>query len=240
MSDLIRTENVSVCYNGKTVLRDVSLAVGAGDFVTVVGPNGAGKSTLLQCMLGFFRPDSGRVVKSPGLSVGYLPQRRATDDLMPMRVDRFLRLRRRVRRAVWDATLDEVELAPLLKRTLHSLSGGQMQRVLLARALLGEPRLLVLDEPEQSMDISGRHGFYNLLARIYENRGVGVLMVSHDLHLVMSCTTRVVCLYHHICCTGRPHAISQDPEFVALFGPDVGRLMSVYHHGHDHTHNNVG
>ena len=235
MSALIEADNIFVREGRRFILREVSLSVGVHDFITVVGPNGAGKTTLLKCMLGFFKPTRGRIIRRSQLRVGYLPQKLAPDKVMPLCVERFLRLRRRIAPSVWASVVEETQMQDLLGTPLYALSGGQLQRALLARALLGEPQLLVLDEPAQNLDIAGQRQFYEVLERAHKTREVSVLMVSHDLHFVMSRTNLVVCLYHHVCCSGRPHAVAKEPEFVSLFGDDFGRLMSVYHHTHDHT-----
>lgn len=233
---LIAADNISVRRRGKAVLHEVSLRVERHDFVTVLGPNGAGKTTLLKCLIGLHKPDGGTVMRTSGLKIGYVPQRLAVAPDMPLRVRAFFALRRRAVAAVIDRTAEETGVASLLDKPLYELSGGELQRVLMARALLEAPDLLVLDEPTQNLDVSGQLAFYRLLARLYEQRQFAILMVSHDLHLVMAATRRVVCLYHHVCCHGAPHVVAQDPEFIALLGNDMARLTAVYHHAHDHQH----
>ncbi len=236
---LISAHNVTVVRGRHALLQDVSLHVGERDFITVVGPNGAGKSTLLKCLLGFHKPDSGAVTRGPGLKIGYVPQRFSTDRAIPISTRRFLTLRRRAGRAAVARVAAETAVADVLDQPLYALSDGELQRVLLARALLGEPQLLVLDEPAQNLDISGQLAFYKLLDQVYKERALGILMVSHDLHLVMASTRRVVCLFHHVCCSGKPHEVAKDPDFIALFGDDMARMMSVYHHVHDHVHDHM-
>ena len=233
---LAAANGVSVVRRGFAVLRDVSLRVEYGDFVTIVGPNGAGKTTLLKCIAGILKPDSGTVFRARDATVGYVPQRLFAEDAMPISARAFLSLRRR-------ASADEIaEIAAetfseaVLDRPLHSLSGGEMQRILTARALLDSPDLLVLDEPTQNMDVGGQLAFYDLLSRLHQRRKMAVLLVSHDLHLVSAATRRVVCLYHHICCEGEPHVIARDPEFISLLGGDIAKMTAVYHHSHLHTH----
>ena len=229
---LTAAENVSVKRRGFAVLRDVSLRVERGDFVTIVGPNGAGKTTLLKCLAGLLTPDSGTVVRASGASVGYVPQRLSAADAMPLSARAFLSLRRGATAAAVARIAEETAVSATLDSPLHALSGGELQRVLTARALLGSPDLLVLDEPTQNMDVSAQLAFYELLERLYRRRKMAVLLVSHDLHLVMAATRRVVCLYHHICCQGAPQAVARDPEFVALLGGDMARMTAVYHHAH--------
>lgn len=233
---LISAKNVSVERDQKAILRDVSLDVKPKDFVTIIGPNGAGKSMLLKCLLGFYKPDSGQVVRQEGLRIGYVPQRLVADHTMPLQVQRFLTLGIKPPREVMTQVTQETATDELLKKPIYVLSGGELQRVLLARALLHQPELLVLDEPAQNLDVPGQLAFYKLLDQIYLERDISILMVSHDLHLVMSSTKQVVCLFHHICCSGEPQTVTKDPEFVSLFGDDMARMMAVYHHDHEHVH----
>lgn len=235
-TSLLRAENITVTRQGKTVLNNVSLAVGARDFITIIGPNGAGKSMLLKCLMEFYAPDSGTITRSPGLRIGYVPQRLIPDHTLPITVARFLALRKQATKANIRTVAEETGIADILDTPLHVLSGGELQRALLARALLDDPGLLVLDEPAQNLDISGQLAFYKLLERIYAERALSILMVSHDLHMVMASTKQVVCLYHHICCSGEPHMVTKDPEFIALFGNDMARMMAVYQHEHNHKH----
>ncbi len=236
MNNLIQVDNISVIRDRKQILSNVSLEVGVNDFITIIGPNGAGKSMLLKCLMGFYQPDSGAVACSPNLKIGYLPQRLVADLTMPITVKRFLQLRKTTNPNELTNVIDETQIASLLSLPLYVLSGGELQRVLLARALLDQPQLLILDEPAQNLDVSGQLAFYKLIEKIHLERKLAVLMVSHDLHLVMSSTKKVVCLYHHVCCSGEPQVVTQDPEFISLFGNDMARLMSVYHHTHDHAH----
>ncbi len=220
----------------REILKDVSLTVNERDFITVIGPNGAGKSMLLKCLMGFYEPDRGVVSRNRNMRIGYVPQSLTADRALPITVRRFLGLRKKVDgRAICEAG-EETAVLELFERPMHVLSDGELQRVLLTRALLGDPALLVLDEPAQNLDISSQLALYKLLERIYNERGLSILMVSHDLHLVMSCTRQVVCLFHHICCSGEPQAVARDPEFISLFGNDMARMMAVYHHTHDHRH----
>lgn len=236
MADLLAAQHISVRRDGRTILDDVSLGIGEKDFITIIGPNGAGKSMLLKCMMGFYAPSAGKIIRRSGLKIGYVPQRLVADQTVPIRVRRFLTLRKRASAAEIERVAGETAITDYLDQPLHVLSGGELQRVLLARALLDNPALLVLDEPAQNLDVTGQLGFYRLIERIYEERDISILMVSHDLHLVMSSTREVVCLYHHICCSGAPHLVTRDPEFVGLFGSDMARLMAVYNHSHDHGH----
>ena len=236
MNTLISAQNVSVIRQGKAILNDVSISVGKQDFMTIIGPNGAGKSMLLKCLMGLFQPEKGTVSRQNDLKIGYVPQRLTPDHSMPITARRFLSLRKKTDPANLDKTIEETGIAPVLHKPLAVLSGGELQRVVLARSLLDQPDLLVLDEPAQNLDISGQLGFYKLLDHIYSTRKISILMVSHDLHMVMASTRQVVCLFHHICCSGEPHTVTRDPEFISLFGRDMANMMAVYQHSHNHQH----
>ena len=175
--------------------------------------------------MGLTKPDEGHVKRKPSLTIGYVPQRLSVDQTIPISARRFLTLRKTVDVSTFDQVVAETKLSPFLDKPLHVLSGGEMQRILLARALLGDPELLILDEPAQNLDVSGQLSFYKLLEQIFARREVSILMVSHDLHLVMSSTKQVVCLYHHICCTGKPQTVTKDPEFISLFGDEMARCL---------------
>ena len=218
----------------------MDLAVRPGEIVTLVGLNGAGKSTLIRVLLGIVRPDAGEVVRAPGLRVGYSPQQVHRDPVLPMTVRRFLTLGAPAPRERLEALLDEVGAGAILAHPMAEISGGELHRVLLARALLREPGLLVLDEPLAGVDVTGQSELYRLIARIRDRHGCGVLLVSHDLHLVMAATDTVVCLNRHVCCTGHPRSITRHPEFISLFGPHVSSVLAVYQHSHDHRHDALG
>ncbi|UYP30426.1 zinc ABC transporter ATP-binding protein ZnuC [Pseudomonas sp. Z8(2022)] len=232
---LIRLDGVAVSFNGQPVLDDVQLSVQPGEIVTLIGPNGAGKTTLVRVVLGLLQPERGSVQRTPRLRIGYMPQKLHVDATLPLSVLRFLRLVPGVDRARALAALAEVGAEQVIDSPLQSISGGELQRVLLARALLREPQLLVLDEPVQGVDVAGQAELYRLISRLRERHGCGVLMVSHDLHLVMSATDQVVCLNRHVCCSGHPEQVSGDPAFIELFGQDA-RSLAIYHHHHDHDH----
>ncbi|MDG1273241.1 MAG: ATP-binding cassette domain-containing protein [Alphaproteobacteria bacterium] len=236
MLPLISASSVTVTRDNKNILDNVSFDVGVKDFITILGPNGAGKSMLLKCLMGFFKPESGKIDKKAQLRIGYVPQQFTSEQTMPITVERFLQLRKSVPMGDIIAVATETNIETLLQKPLHILSGGERQRILLARSLIGDPELLVLDEPAQNLDISGQLAFYKLLEKIYTTRALSILMVSHDLHMVMATTKQVICLFHHICCSGEPQVVTRDPEFVSLFGHDMAEMMAVYQHGHNHTH----
>lgn len=233
---LVELAGVSLSRAGRPLLEGVDVAVAPGRIMTVIGPNGAGKTTLVRVMLGLEKPDRGRVKRAPGLTVGYMPQRLVVPEHMPLNVEHFLRLGGRVDAGRLRDLAVEVGIVHLLPRAMQALSGGEHQRVLLCRALLRDPRLLVLDEPVQGVDIGGQAALYQLINRIRERRGCAVVMVSHDLHLVMAATDEVICLNRHVCCAGHPDTVSRHSEFLALFGPEVQRAMAPYTHHHDHRH----
>lgn len=233
---LIQTRNLSVQIGQTPILRDITLQVQRGDIVTVIGPNGSGKSTLLKTIIGALKPSDGRIVLSPGLSIGYVPQRLHIDETLPMTVKRFLQLPRRASAPAIRSTMANAGVPDLLDQQLLSLSGGQLQRVLLARALLEEPDLLLLDEPTQGLDRRGTANFYKQIDRIRHSLNCGVIMVSHDLQVVMRQSERVICLNGRICCEGKPEVVSNSSEYRALFGfEDDDDTLALYsHRDHDH------
>ena len=225
-----------VRYGGRTVLDRVSIDVHRGEVVSLIGPNGAGKTTAVRALLGLIKPDSGTVHHEPGVVVGYVPQRIEPESLLPLSVRRFLAMAGRRVPGEAAAVLDEVGIAPVIDRQLSDLSGGEFRRVLLARALLRDPDLLVLDEPVQQVDFSGQVAMHQLIGRLRDRRGCGVLVISHDLHVVLGATDRVICINGHVCCAGEPEAVSRHPEYVSLFGPHAAAALAVYTHDHDHSH----
>ncbi len=243
---LIAAEGLAVQFGATLALTQVALTVNEGEVVTLIGPNGAGKTTLVRAVLGLIAPSAGRVWRRPGLRIGYAPQRMAIDPVLPLTVRRFLSLARPGSaskvgaNAEIGAALERVAAAALAGQSIHELSGGEFQRVLLARALMRDPELLVLDEPVQGVDFAGQIALYDLIGRLRETLGLGVLMVSHDLHVVMAATDRVVCLNHHVCCSGAPEAVSRNPEYTALFGAAAARGLAIYSHHHDHEHDLKG
>lgn len=236
---LVRMAGVGLCLGGKEVLTGISLGICRGEILTIIGPNGGGKTTLLRIMLGLLNPDQGTVHRAAGLRIGYMPQRITFDPVLPLTVRRFLTLSAPQSEARLVAGLDEVGVPALLEAAIHNLSGGELQRVLMARALLREPDLLVLDEPAQGVDVNGQVELFDLISRISHQRGCAVVMVSHDLHLVMAATDRVLCLNRHICCTGSPGAVQANPAFLTLFGPRALGNLAIYSHQHDHHHDPV-
>jgi zinc transport system ATP-binding protein len=222
------------------VLDHIDVAVSPGEIVTLIGPNGAGKTTLVRVLLGLEKPDCGEVRRRKDLRIGYVPQRFDVDAVIPMTVDRFLTLGGAQCGIGVVSILAEVNAGHTRHQQLSHLSGGELQRVVLARALLREPNLLVLDEPVQGVDYAGEAELYNLIARLRDERGFGVLLVSHDLLIVMARSDRVICLNRHVCCSGVPETVAQHPAYARLFGADASRAFAVYRHDHDHRHDIAG
>lgn len=233
---LIRAEDISVNLGGRQVLHDVHMEVHEREIVTIVGPNGSGKTTLLRVLIGAIQPDQGRVERAPGLRIGYVPQKLDLDSTLPITARRFLSLPKRQPGAAITAALERAGALAIQRQPLASLSGGQFQRVLLARALLTRPQLLLLDEPTQGLDQPATAAFYTLIAELRDELGCAVLMVSHDLHVVMQASDRVICLNGHICCEGTPTDVSAAPEYRALFGTGTRGALALYRHEHDHEH----
>lgn len=233
---LLRAENVSLRFGDLAVLDGVSLDIAPGEIVTLVGPNGSGKSSLVKVLTGTLTPGTGRVWRKPGLRLGYVPQKLALDASLPMPVLRFLNLPTRRDPDRIREVMEETGITGLGDRQLAALSGGQLQRTLLARALLGAPELLILDEPTTGLDQPGEAAFYRQLEDLRDRLGIAVFMVSHDLHVVMSASDRVICLNHHVCCEGTPRVVRDAPEYRALFGEGTRGALALYQHHHDHDH----
>jgi len=233
---LIAADHICVRFGTDEVLHDISLSVQPGEIVTILGPNGSGKSTLLRALLGIVPSAEGRITRQPGLKIGYVPQRLTIDRTMPITVRRFLSLPTRVTDAAAEEALSRTGMAGQGAEQMTTLSGGQLQRVLLARALLGKPQLLMLDEPTSGLDQPGEAAFYRLIEEVRRDTGAAVLMISHDLHVVMAASDRVICLNGHICCEGTPRVVSTAPEYRALFGLGTQGALALYRHEHDHDH----
>ncbi|MEQ9042093.1 MAG: metal ABC transporter ATP-binding protein [Silicimonas sp.] len=233
---LVDVRDLAVSYSGKTVLSGVDFSIDAGEIVTIVGPNGSGKSTLMRAILGAVRPSRGRVTRAPGLRIGYVPQKLHIDQTLPLTVNRFLDLPKPITADTRRRALDRAGVSDLGAQQMSSLSGGQFQRVLLARALLGEPQLLILDEATQGLDQPGSASFYEEIETVRHDTGAAILMVSHELHVVMAASDRVICLNGHICCEGAPEHVASAPEYRALFGTGTRGTLALYRHEHDHAH----
>lgn len=231
---LVELHHVAYQIGNKPILENIGLRIFPKEIVSLIGPNGAGKSTLIKILVGLLKPTEGKVIVKPGITIGYTPQKMQLGALLPLTVFRFLKLVQAKRPL--QEILSELKISPVLLETMvWNLSGGEWQRVLLARALLQKPDLLILDEPAQGIDLMGQTELYALLRHIRDKYACGILLVSHDLHIVMAGTDRVICLQQHICCEGHPATVSKDPAFQALFGP-VAKDLALYTHQHDHHH----
>lgn len=233
---LIELQNAGIFRDGRWLVRNVDLHVARGEIVTLIGPNGAGKSTAAKMALRILKPDEGKVIHLPRLRIGYVPQKIMIDRTLPLSVERLLTLTGPLSKTEIHAALEAVGIPHLLKAEIAHLSGGEFQRALMARALARKPDLMVLDEPVQGVDFSGEAALYELIARLRDETGCGVLLISHDLHLVMAATDRVVCLNGHVCCSGTPRDVTASPEYLQLFGSRAVGPLAVYEHRHDHTH----
>lgn len=233
---LVTVHDLSVRYGARTVLSGVSLGVEPGEIVTIVGPNGSGKTSLLRAIIGAVKPFRGHVEQGRGVKIGYVPQKLHIDETLPITVSRFLKLPGGVGPDDIDQALTQAGVPDLSGAQLSKLSGGQFQRVLLARALIGKPDLLLLDEATQGLDQRGSASFYQQIETVRQDTGCAVLMISHELHVVMSASDRVICLNGHVCCEGTPAVVASAPEYRALFGTGTGGALALYRHEHDHGH----
>ena len=237
MSDaLITLNNISLSHNGKNVLDDVSFKLHEGEFITLIGPNGAGKSSLIKVLLGVIKQDSGDITYTDNIRLGYTPQTFSANPFIQISVKDFLTLNQKLDSEFMLKTFELTGIKDLLKSPLKNLSGGELQKVLLTRALLNKPNVLILDEPAQNLDVDGQMQLYKLIQDIHQQQNCAVLMVSHDLHRVMKESTQVLCLYHHICCEGLPESILKDEKFNDLFADQINDLMATYEHHHNHHH----
>lgn len=233
---LIELKGAGVYRDGRWLVRNVDLTIHRGEIVTLIGPNGAGKSTTAKMALHILKPDEGDIRHTKGLRIGYVPQKINIDRTMPLSVERLMTLTGPLPKADIVRALDAVGITHLLKAEITNLSGGEFQRALMARALARKPDIMVLDEPVQGVDFAGEAALYELIAKLRDDTGCGVLLISHDLHLVMAATDRVICLNGHVCCSGTPRDVTASPEYLRLFGSRAVGPLAVYEHHHDHTH----
>jgi zinc transport system ATP-binding protein len=232
---LVQLDGAGLSRGQRWLVRGVDLAVRAGEIVTLIGPNGSGKSTTAKLALGVLKPSEGTARQRPGLKTAYVPQKVSIDWTLPLRVDGLMRLTQWLSDAEMKTALESTGAAHLLKREVRHLSGGEFQRVMLARAVARKPDLLVLDEPVQGVDFSGEIALYDLIKKVRDQSGCGILLVSHDLHMVMAATDHVICLNGHVCCHGTPQTVAESAAYKQLFGDRAGAL-ALYQHHHDHTH----
>lgn len=235
-ASLVTLTNAGLERAGRWPVRGVDLSVARGEIVTLIGPNGSGKSTTAKLALGIVKPSEGVAERQPDLRIGYVPQKIAVDWTLPLTVKRFMNLTRRIAPQSAKAALETTGVVHLMESEVRTLSGGEFQRVLLARAIANNPDLLVLDEPVQGVDFSGETALYNLISEVRTALNCGVLLISHDLHVVMAATDRVICLNGHVCCKGTPQKVVESEEYRRLFGNRAGSAIALYQHQHDHTH----
>ena len=232
---LIEVQNLCVGYGNKEVLRNVNLSLNKKEIVTIVGPNGSGKTTLFKSIIGSTPISSGKVLIRPNLKIGYVPQVLNIDRSLPLTVERFLSLENRRHKREALSAQQVLDSNDLLFKQISTLSAGQLQRVLLARALVNKPDVLLLDEATRGLDQPGSAAFYKKIEEIRNTTGCAILMISHDLHVVMSASNRVICLNGHICCQGEPQSVASSPEYKAMFGSNVDGTLALYQHNHDNN-----
>ena len=237
---LVELKNINVKFGQQTALQNINLTVYPNSIITIVGPNGGGKSTLLKVLLKLQQPTSGNVIYNKNIRIGYVPQKIYLDPNLPITVEKFLSLKKGIRPQDIRQAMALLSISHLIHNSMQKLSGGEMQRVLLARAILNKPSLLVLDEPTQGVDIAGQAELYQLIHKTRENLNCAILMVSHDLHIVMADTNEVLCINQHICCAGTPETVSNDPTFIHFFGDQFSKNIAVYTHHHNHRHDMHG
>lgn len=237
---LIELKNITMHFGQKTALQQINMAIYPNTVTTIVGPNGGGKSTLLKILLKLLKPTIGDVIYSRNVRIGYVPQKIHLDHSLPITVKNFLSLKKGITAKDIQQAAELLSITHLMHNSLQKLSGGEMQRVLLARAILNQPNLLVLDEPTQGVDMNGQIELYQLIHQMREKLNCAVLMVSHDLHIVMADTNKVLCVNQHICCAGTPEAISSDPTFIQHFGDQFSKNIAFYTHHHNHRHDMHG
>ena len=236
---LVKLENAGVYKSSKWLVRGVSFEIYNGQIVTLIGPNGSGKTTTAKMILNIFHANEG-VVKNNTNKVAYVPQKINIDWTLPLRVIDFMNLTSNINNTQIMESLTLTGVGHLLCNEVRNLSGGEFQRVLIARAIAKKPDLLVLDEPVQGVDFNGEITLYNLIKDISDKLSCGILLISHDIHFVMSATDHVICLNGHICCSGEPRVVAKNPEYIKLFGEHTASTLSLYEHDHDHSHSADG
>ena len=238
-NSLVKLENAGVYRSSKWLVRGISFEINKGQIVTLIGPNGSGKTTTAKMILNILDTDEGMATSNTS-KMAYVPQKINIDWTMPLRVIDFMKITNNLNNTQITDSLTMTGVDKLLYNQIHSLSGGEFQRVLIARAIAKKPDLLVLDEPVQGVDFNGEIALYNLIKKISSNLNCGILLISHDMHFVMSTTDHVICLNGHICCSGNPSSVVKNPEYIKLFGEHNSETLSYYQHQHDHSHNNDG
>tara|TARA_B110000444_G_scaffold236554_1_gene248505 strand:+ start:125 stop:868 length:744 start_codon:yes stop_codon:yes gene_type:complete len=236
---LIKLDNIGIFKSDKWLVRGVSFEISKGEIVTLIGPNGSGKTTTAKIALNILQSNEGKIAFY-AKNIAYVPQKINIDWTLPIRVIDFMNLTNKINEGQILKALELTGVQDLLRADMKNLSGGELQRVLLARAIARNPDLLILDEPAQGVDFNGEIALYNIIKKISDDLNCGILLISHDIHFVMSATDHVICLNGHVCCSGSPSAVVQNPAFIELFGERASSTLSVYEHHHDHTHNHDG
>lgn len=237
MTALLTLNDLSLSLDSRVILDQISFDIKPGDFVTIIGPNGAGKSSLLKIIVGLQKPTAGYCKTAHQTRIGYMPQRLQLNEMMPLRVETFLKTSKRIE--TFEEIVEKTHIKKLCPLSMHTLSGGEYQRVLLARALLQQPNLLILDEPAQGLDVTGQNQFYHLIDHLHKELKIAILMVSHDLHFVHRASQKVICLNRHVCCMGQPDHVKSSKAYKELFPHYVGSEVLPYHHKHDHIHDEL-
>ncbi len=235
---LIQLTNLSVTLSNKNILENVNLTLNQGQIITIIGPNGSGKTTLVRCVLNFLKPTVGNIWIKENLKIGYLPQKMNINPNLPISVEDFLKLtvKNSINKKILNRIIGQTNIHKILSNPLQKISGGELQKVLLAKALLKQPQLLILDEPNQGVDVSGQVEFYQLIEKLRKEQNIASLIISHDLHLVMKNTDYVICLHNHICCEGTVNKIQEENYLQKLFSNDVLEHFAIYNHRHNHNH----
>ena len=233
--NILHVDKLSKYFGGLAAVSNCSIKIKKGSITGVIGPNGSGKTTTAKIALGLHKNIKGNVERFTN-NISYVPQKVSIDWTLPLRVIDFMVLTQVLKTEDIKYALSLTGVEHLQNNNLRDLSGGEFQRVLLARAIAKKPELLVLDEPVQGVDFNGEVALYNLIKKISETLKCGILLISHDLHVVMSATDYVVCLNGHVCCCGTPKDVAKSDHYKELFGEKSSQLLSIYEHNHDHTH----
>ena len=235
---ILKLTNLSVLMDKKLILDDISFEVTSGKIITIIGPNGSGKTTMVRCILDLIKPTKGNIWIQKGIKLGYMPQKISLNPYLPIKVINFLELdiNNIITPELLDQVISEIGIGSILSLPLQEISGGEMQKVLFARALLNKPDILILDEPTQGIDINGQLEFYKLIEKLRDEKNISIVIISHDLHMVMKSTDYVICLNQHICCEGTVKFVNQHKDFHNLFGTKTLEAFSVYEHDHNHQH----
>lgn len=230
-------KSISLSLNNQQILKNINLELKKGEITTLIGPNGGGKTSIARILIGILKASSGEVFISKNAKIGYMPQKLEIEKTIPLRVIDFLNLSATAEAmARLEAMAKKLLIENILEKSIHKISGGELQKALLVKTLINNPDILVLDEPTQYMDIAAQAEFYQVIEEIREQKNCAILIISHDLHIVMQKTNQVVCINRHICCEGSPESINNHPEYLSLFGKDRIDNITIYSHHHDHKH----